>query len=149
MPKREAQLATAAFREKIAGIFSGSARLAPVATRVAAKLEIKEVGPVLQKLLADKQQQPQTRVEALDALARLEDPKLPKAMELAIEDSQAEVRVAGRRVLIADAVPGAADRAVAAIRDRVKAQVAKGRLSVDPDALDLTAVESVAELAGR
>jgi 3-hydroxybutyryl-CoA dehydrogenase len=34
------------------------------------------------------------------------------------------------------------------IRDRVKAQVAKGRLSVDPDALDLTAVESVAELAG-
>jgi 3-hydroxybutyryl-CoA dehydrogenase len=56
--------------------------------------------------------------------------------------------VAGRRVLIADAVPGAAGRAVAAIRDRVKAQVAKGRLSVDPDALDLTAVESVAELAG-
>src|SRR5580658_11339961 len=55
---------------------------------------------------------------------------------------------AGRRVLIADAVPGAAARAVAAIRDRVKAQVAKGRLSVDPDALDLTAVDSVAGLAG-
>jgi 3-hydroxybutyryl-CoA dehydrogenase len=56
--------------------------------------------------------------------------------------------VAGRRVLIADAVPGAAERAVTAVRDRVKAQVAKGRLSVDPDALDLSAVESVAELAG-
>jgi 3-hydroxybutyryl-CoA dehydrogenase len=56
--------------------------------------------------------------------------------------------VAGRRVLIADAVPGAAARAVAAIHDRVKAQVAKGRLSADPDALDLTAVESVAGLAG-
>jgi 3-hydroxybutyryl-CoA dehydrogenase len=56
--------------------------------------------------------------------------------------------VAGRRVLIADALPGAAARAVASVRDRVKAQVAKGRLSVDPDALDLTAVESVAELAG-
>ena len=56
--------------------------------------------------------------------------------------------VAGRRVLVADAVPGAAGRAVAAVRDRVKSQVAKGRLSVDPDALDLTAVESVAELAG-
>ena len=52
--------------------------------------------------------------------------------------------VAGHRVLIADAVPGAAERAVAGIRDRVKAQVAKGRLSVDPDALDLTAVGSVA-----
>ncbi len=56
--------------------------------------------------------------------------------------------VAGRRVLIADAVPGAAERAVGGIRDRVKAQVAKGRLSVDPDSLDLTAVDSVAGLAG-
>jgi 3-hydroxyacyl-CoA dehydrogenase len=37
---------------------------------------------------------------------------------------------------------------VAAVRDRVKAQVAKGRLSVDSDALDLTAVESVAGLGG-
>ena len=56
--------------------------------------------------------------------------------------------VAGRRVLIADAMPGAAERTVIAIRDRVKAQVAKGRLTIDPDALDLTAVESVAGLAG-
>ena len=56
--------------------------------------------------------------------------------------------VAGRRVLIADTVPGAAERAVGGIRDRVKAQVAKGRLSVDPDSLDLTPVDSVAGLAG-
>jgi 3-hydroxybutyryl-CoA dehydrogenase len=55
--------------------------------------------------------------------------------------------VAGRRVLLADAVPGAAARAVTGVRDRVKAQVAKGRLSVDPDALDLTAVDSADELA--
>ena len=45
--------------------------------------------------------------------------------------------VAGRRVLIADAAPGAAERAVGQIRDRVKAAVAKGRLTVDADALDL------------
>ena len=49
--------------------------------------------------------------------------------------------VAGRRVLLADAVPGAAERAIAKIRDRVKAQVEKGRLDADPAALDLTAVE--------
>jgi 3-hydroxybutyryl-CoA dehydrogenase len=55
--------------------------------------------------------------------------------------------VAGHPVLIADAVPGAADRAVAAIRERVKAQVAKGRLAVDPDALDVTAVASADALA--
>jgi 3-hydroxybutyryl-CoA dehydrogenase len=49
--------------------------------------------------------------------------------------------VAGRRVLLTDAVPGAASRAIAQLRDRVKSQVAKGRLDVDPDALDLTAVD--------
>jgi 3-hydroxybutyryl-CoA dehydrogenase len=56
--------------------------------------------------------------------------------------------VAGHPVLIADAVPGAAARAVDTIRGKVKAQVAKGRISVDPDTLDLTAVDSVASLAG-
>jgi len=55
--------------------------------------------------------------------------------------------VAGHPVLIADAVPGAAERAVAAIRDRVKAQVAKGRLNADPDALDLSAADSADDLA--
>jgi len=55
--------------------------------------------------------------------------------------------VAGRHVLIADVVPGAAERAVAAVRDRVKAQVAKGRLSVEEDTLDLTAVDSADALA--
>jgi 3-hydroxybutyryl-CoA dehydrogenase len=53
--------------------------------------------------------------------------------------------VAGRRVLIADAVPGAAERAIAKIRERVKTQVAKGRLDADPDALLITAT-SVADL---
>src|ERR1022692_2568254 len=54
--------------------------------------------------------------------------------------------VAGHRVLLADAVPGAAGRGVAAIRDRVKTQVARGRLDANPDALDLEAVDSAAGL---
>jgi len=48
---------------------------------------------------------------------------------------------AGRRVLLTDAVPGAAERAITQIRDRVKSQVAKGRLDIDPDALDISAVD--------
>jgi 3-hydroxybutyryl-CoA dehydrogenase len=47
--------------------------------------------------------------------------------------------VAGRRVLLADAADGAAARAIDRIRDRAKAQVEKGRLDVDPDALQITA----------
>ena len=49
--------------------------------------------------------------------------------------------VAGHRVLLADAVDGAAGRAVGRIRERVKAQVAKGRLDADPEALDITPTE--------
>jgi quinoprotein glucose dehydrogenase len=99
LPKRDGLVAAEAFRSKLAGIFSGSEKVSLAATRVAAKLDIKEVGPVLRQLLADREQSPQARVEALEALVRLNDSKLPEAMELALEDSQAEVRVVGRRVL--------------------------------------------------
>ena len=54
--------------------------------------------------------------------------------------------LAGHRVLLADAVDGAAGRAIGRIRERVKAQVAKGRLAVDPDALDL-APAAISDLA--
>jgi len=49
--------------------------------------------------------------------------------------------VAGHRVLLTDTVPGAAEQAIGQLRDRVKSQVAKGRLSIDPDTLDLAAVD--------
>src|ERR1700749_2678951 len=49
--------------------------------------------------------------------------------------------LAGHRVLLADAVDGAAGRAVGRIRERVKAQGAKGRLGADPEAPAITATE--------
>jgi len=56
--------------------------------------------------------------------------------------------VAGHRVVVVDAAAGAAERAVTGIRDRVRSLVARGRLDADADALDLTAADSVTELAG-
>jgi 3-hydroxybutyryl-CoA dehydrogenase len=55
--------------------------------------------------------------------------------------------VAGHRVLLADAVDGAAGRAIGEIRERVKAQVGRGRLESDPDALDIIPAQ-VCGLAG-
>ena len=55
--------------------------------------------------------------------------------------------IAGHRVLLADVADGAAGRAVDRIRERVEAQVAKGRLAVDPDALEITATE-ISEMGG-
>jgi quinoprotein glucose dehydrogenase len=107
LPKRDPRLAASAFGAKLAAIFSGPELLQQTATKVAVKLEVKEVGPVLLALLSDKNQPSQTRVDALEALSRLQDGKTPEAIELALADAHAEVRVAGRRAL-ARAQPEAA-----------------------------------------
>jgi 3-hydroxybutyryl-CoA dehydrogenase len=55
--------------------------------------------------------------------------------------------LAGHRVLLLDATPGAAKRAIDGIRDQVKVLVDRGKLAVDPDALQLTAVDTIEGLA--
>lgn len=55
--------------------------------------------------------------------------------------------VAGHPVVVYDSAPGAAERAVAAIRDRVRSLAAKGRVDAGPDRLRLRAASTVAGLA--
>jgi 3-hydroxybutyryl-CoA dehydrogenase len=55
--------------------------------------------------------------------------------------------VAGHPVAVYDAVQGAAERAVAAIRDRVVQLVARGRLDCDPAGLRLAVATELGELA--
>jgi 3-hydroxybutyryl-CoA dehydrogenase len=55
--------------------------------------------------------------------------------------------VAGHPVLVYDAAPGAAERAVDAVRMRIAALVAKGRLDVDPARLRLDVARELDELA--
>jgi len=55
--------------------------------------------------------------------------------------------VAGHPVLVYDAVEGAAERAIASVRERVAGLVAKGRLQLDPSSLSLRAVGHLDELA--
>ena len=55
--------------------------------------------------------------------------------------------VAGHSVAVYDAVEGAAERAVAAIRDRVVQLVARGRLDCDPAGLRLAVATELGELA--
>lgn len=55
--------------------------------------------------------------------------------------------VAGHPVVLFDAVPGAAERAVTGIRDRVRSLVDKGKLTIEPGDLTLVAAATTDELA--
>lgn len=54
---------------------------------------------------------------------------------------------AGDRVRLYDTAPGAAERAVAAIGERLRSLVAKGRIELDLDAVDLAPVDDLAAVA--
>jgi 3-hydroxybutyryl-CoA dehydrogenase len=55
--------------------------------------------------------------------------------------------LAGHQVLLFDAAPGAAERAVSGVGEQVKSLVARGKLDVDSDTLSLTAVDDLGALA--
>ncbi len=96
---RDAAIAANALRKHINGILAGPARLREEAARVGGQLGIREVGPALFKMLAENRVFASGRVEIVQALDSLNDPKLPEAIKLALEDHDARVRSAGRRVL--------------------------------------------------
>ena len=98
---RSESIAAEAVRPVLGGIFTGPDKVRQEAAKVAAKLGIKEVGPVLFDLVADTKRPAQARVETLRALATLKDARLDKAMELALADNDPRLRTEGRRVLAA------------------------------------------------
>jgi quinoprotein glucose dehydrogenase len=99
LPARPAHLASDALRSALGGVFTGSDRVRQEAVKTAAKLGIKEIGPVLVELLGDGKRPAQVRVESLRALETLRDNRLEKAMQLALHDADPRVRTEGRRVL--------------------------------------------------
>ena len=101
LPSRTTGIAAAALKPSLGGIFTGPAGLRKEAARIAAKLGIKEIGPTLFALFADKTQPAGTRVETLRALAALKDERVSKAVELALADAEPTVRSEGRRILAA------------------------------------------------
>ncbi len=96
---RPANLATDALRPVIARIFKGTDKVRQEATKLAAKLGIKEAGPLLYEILADKSRLIDVRIETLKGLEMLHDERLPQAIQLALADGQAKLRTEGRRIL--------------------------------------------------
>jgi quinoprotein glucose dehydrogenase len=96
---RSADVAAAALRPVLGGVFSGSDKVRQAATQTTSKLGIKEVGPELAALVADGKQPAQVRAEALAALDQLADPRLKEFVEQGLTDSEPKLRAAAQRVL--------------------------------------------------
>ncbi len=96
---RDKEIAVTAVRPALPGIFTGPTRVRALGGKVAADLGIKEVGPALHGLLADKSQPGTARADALSALATLKDEKLNDALQASLTDDQSAVRAVARQVL--------------------------------------------------
>ncbi|HEX5106630.1 MAG TPA: PVC-type heme-binding CxxCH protein [Pirellulaceae bacterium] len=116
LAERPAAEAAAALRTNLAGIFSGPDKVRAIAAQVAAKLEIKEVIPELCSLLADLNQPPQSRADALSALVSVKYAEIEPTARQSLTDQAPAVRAAARSVLaqlkVDDAV-ALLDRAIA------------------------------------
>src|SRR5439155_2654333 len=93
------------------------------------RLGIKEVGPALHTMVADRQLPASVRVETLKALEILNDPRLPQAIKLAVEDSDARLRTAGRRAL-ARLRPAEAPAALEAVLEQGPVAEQQGALAI-------------------
>lgn len=99
LPERDPQIAAAAIRTELPGIFSGPVMVREYGARVAAKYGITEAAPLLRELLNDASQESAVRAAALEALAAFKDKDLRGVAETAIGDRDAALRAAGRHVL--------------------------------------------------
>jgi quinoprotein glucose dehydrogenase len=99
LSSRSAEPAADALRTALGGVFSGSDRVREEGARVAARLGIREVGPVLIELFHDAKRPARMRVQALAALDTLQDEHLESAMTMALADRDAHVRTEGRHIL--------------------------------------------------
>lgn len=110
LPKRETELASDALKPVVAGIFIGSDAVRNEAVATSSKLGMKEVGPLLLKVVKDTSASPSGRADALLALAAVKDAGLSSAITFALGSDQPKLRAAGvvlqTRMAPAAATPG-------------------------------------------
>ena len=96
---RDGNVAASALKPVLAGILLNAPEAVRlVAAQVANQLAIKEAGPVLAQLVADKNVSGQIRAEALKALEGLQDAKLEASVQLALADENETLRKEGSRL---------------------------------------------------
>ncbi|HET6574609.1 MAG TPA: PVC-type heme-binding CxxCH protein, partial [Fimbriiglobus sp.] len=107
LPERPAADAIAAVKPVLAKLFVGSDAVRAAAVKMTAKLGVKDVGPVLARLIADASQSASVRAEALFALEAVKAVELADATKAALASPEPRLRAAAR-VVKAKADPTAA-----------------------------------------
>lgn len=100
LPERPQVDAKNAFTAVMGKLFAGPDAVRKAATTAATKLGIKEVGPFLIAVVNDSKAEPNSRVEALNALAALKDAKVDETARMAVSTEDPRLRTAGRAILI-------------------------------------------------
>jgi quinoprotein glucose dehydrogenase len=95
LPKRDPALVVAAIRPVLAGTFAGSDAVRNEAAQTAAKLGIREVGPLLTEVIRDAKLPPADRADALAALAAVKAPNLAEMTAFALASPEPRLRAAG------------------------------------------------------
>ena len=95
---RDAKPAAEALKPALGGIFSGPDKLRQEAAKLAGRYGIKDIGPTLLAMIADKGNSGAARAEMLGALQALKDERLTEGMKLALADADPRLRAAGRSV---------------------------------------------------
>lgn len=124
LPKREGNVAGDALKPVIAGVFNGPDSVRAEAAKVSAKLGIKEVGPLLTKLVKDQSVPTSARVDALLALAAVKDPALDDMTRYALASPLPKLRAAGLTVK-AKADPSGVLKGLPALLEDEKASLAE------------------------
>jgi quinoprotein glucose dehydrogenase len=128
---RDAQVARAALQSALPALLSSDEPIRAQAATVAAKLGIQEVGPALVELFNSAKQSGRSRADALVALAGLEGDRAAALLAAALQDQQALVRAAARRLL--------AGRDATAAMPLLRTAIGQGEMVERQDALDVLA----------
>jgi quinoprotein glucose dehydrogenase len=87
-------------RPALAALMTGSDKVRIVATKLAAKHGMKEIGPTLCGIVADKTRPSAERIESLKALETLKDAQLEQTAQAALADADPRLRHQGRRIVL-------------------------------------------------
>jgi quinoprotein glucose dehydrogenase len=104
-------------RPALAALMTGPDKIRTESAKLAARHGMKEIGPALRSIVADKKQSAGARIASLQALETLKDSQLEKTANVAIADEDPRLRHHGRRILLQNVPAAEAVKTLAKVLD--------------------------------